>query len=147
LPNALIQYPSTGFFQSGKGVLLGAYAFGSYAFEWTALSPAERLRRVLEFGAQIHPQYEKEFENGISVGWHREPATLGCFAVWSDDARKQHYNNLCALDGRIMLAGEHASYIPAGRRAPCSPRSTRSRGCIGVSSTADPSNRFQGVLP
>jgi monoamine oxidase len=113
LPNALIQYPSTGFFQSGKGVLLGAYAFGPYAFEWTALSPAERIKKVLEFGAQIHPQYEKEFENGISVGWHREPATLGCFAVWSEDARKQHYNNLCALDGRIMLAGEHASYIPA----------------------------------
>jgi monoamine oxidase len=113
LPNALIQYPSTGFFQSGKGVLLGAYAFGSYAFEWTALSPAERIKKVLEFGTQIHPQYDKEFENGISVGWHREPATLGCFAVWSEDARKQHYNNLCALDGRIMLAGEHASYIPA----------------------------------
>jgi monoamine oxidase len=113
LPNALIQYPSTGFFKPGKGVLLGAYAFGSYAYEWTALPPAERIRKVLEFGAQIHPQYQKEFESGISVGWHREPATLGCFAVWSDAARKQHYNNLCALDGRIVLAGEHASYLPA----------------------------------
>ena len=68
---------------------------------------------MLEFGAQIHPQYKQEFENGISVGWHREPATLGCYALWSDAARKQHYNNLCALDGRIILAGEHASYIPA----------------------------------
>ena len=56
---------------------------------------------------------ENEFENGISVGWHREPATLGCFALWSDEARKQHYKNLCALDGRIVLAGEHASYLPA----------------------------------
>ena len=109
----LIQYPSTGYFQPGKGVLLGAYAFGSYAFEWTALPPAERIEKVLEFGAQIHPQYKQEFENGISVGWHREPATLGCYALWSDAARKQHYNNLCAFDGRIMLAGEHASYIPA----------------------------------
>ena len=113
LPNALIQYPSTGYFEPGKGVLLGAYAFGSYAYEWTALAPAERIKKVLEFGAQIHPQYHEEFENGISVGWHREPATLGCFAFWSDAARKQHYQNLCALDGRIMLAGEHASYLPA----------------------------------
>jgi monoamine oxidase len=113
LPNLLIQYPSTGYFQPGKGVLLGAYAFGPYAFEWTALPPAERIEKVLEFGAQIHPQYRQEFENGISVGWHREPATLGCFALWSDAARKQHYNNLCAFDGRIMLAGEHASYLPA----------------------------------
>ena len=112
-PNWLIQYPSNGFFTSGKGVLLGAYAFGSHAFEWTALPPAERISKALEFGAQVHPQYPKEFENGISVGWHREPATLGCFALWSDEARTQHYGNLCALDGRIMLAGEHASYLPA----------------------------------
>ena len=94
-------------------MLLGAYAFGSHAFEWTALPPAERISKALEFGAQVHPQYPKEFENGISVGWHREPATLGCFALWSDEARAQHYKNLCALDGRIMLAGEHASYLPA----------------------------------
>ena len=113
LPNAIIQYPATDYFKSGKGVLLGAYAFGSYAFEWTALAPAERIRRVVEFGAQVHPQYTTEFENGISVGWHREPATLGCFAMWSDAQRKEHYGNLCALDNRIMLAGEHASYLPA----------------------------------
>jgi len=113
LPNAIIQYPANDYFKTGKGVLLGAYAFGPYAYEWTALEPAARIKKVVEFGAQIHPQYEKEFENGISVGWHREPATLGCFAFWSDDARAQHYDNLCALDGRIMLAGEHASYLPA----------------------------------
>jgi monoamine oxidase len=28
-------------------------------------------------------------------------------------ARKQHYENLCAIDGRIVLAGEHASNLPA----------------------------------
>lgn len=113
LPNAIIQYPATGYFKTGKGVLLGAYVFGPWAFEWTALSPEERVKQAVEFGAQVHPQYKQEFENGVSVGWHREPATLGCFALWSDAARKQHYDNLCALDGRIMLAGEHASYLPA----------------------------------
>jgi monoamine oxidase len=113
LPNAIIQYPATDYFKTGKGVLLGAYAFGTNAFEWTALAPEERIKKVVEFGAQIHPQYRAEFENGISVGWHREPGTLGCFAFWTDAARKQHYDNLCALDGRVMLAGEHASYLPA----------------------------------
>jgi monoamine oxidase len=113
LPNAIIQYPSADYFKTSKGVLLGAYAFGTNAFEWTALAPEERIKKVVEFGAQIHPQYRAEFENGISVGWHREPGTLGCFAFWTDAARKQHYDNLCALDGRIMLAGEHASYLPA----------------------------------
>ena len=38
---------------------------------------------------------------------------LGCFGRWTDEARKRHYNNLCAIDGRIVLAGEHVSYIPA----------------------------------
>jgi monoamine oxidase len=38
---------------------------------------------------------------------------MGCFGLWSEQARAQHYDNLCAFDGRIVLAGEHASYLPA----------------------------------
>jgi len=38
---------------------------------------------------------------------------LGCFGRWTEEARKQHYENLCAIDGRIALAGEHVSNIPA----------------------------------
>jgi monoamine oxidase len=41
------------------------------------------------------------------------PWTLGCAGAWTDAGREKHYNNLCALDGRIVLAGEHASRIPA----------------------------------
>jgi monoamine oxidase len=33
--------------------------------------------------------------------------------MWTDDTRQKHYKNLCQVDGRIALAGEHASYIPA----------------------------------
>jgi monoamine oxidase len=33
--------------------------------------------------------------------------------MWTDATRAEHYDNLCALDNRILLAGEHASYIPA----------------------------------
>ena len=35
------------------------------------------------------------------------------YARWTDALRAEHYKNLCAIDGRIVLAGEHASYIPA----------------------------------
>lgn len=112
LPISLIGYPQSGF-HTGKGVLLGAYTFGPYAFEFTSLEPAERVRRAVAFGAQIHPQYTAEFESGVAVGWHRVPWSLGCFGQWTEATRKQHYANLCALDGRILLAGEHASYIPA----------------------------------
>ncbi len=114
LPIRQISYPSTNFNAGGKGVLLGGYTWdGPNSFEFTAMSPGERLARAVEFGAQIHPQYRKEFENGVSVAWHRVPFTLGCAGDWSDEARKAHYNDLCQIDGRIVLAGEHASYIPA----------------------------------
>jgi monoamine oxidase len=113
LPISQIGYPQHGLFGGGKGVLLGAYAFGPGAFEFTALDPEERVRRSVEYGAQIHPQYQAEFENGIAVAWHRVPWTLGCFGGWTEDLREQHYDNLCQLDGRVLLAGEHASYIPA----------------------------------
>jgi monoamine oxidase len=113
LPIQQIGYPSHGFFERGKGVLLGAYTWGDAAFEMTAMSPDERVRAAVHYGRQIHPQYDAEFDNGIAVAWHRSPFTMGCFGIWSDAAREQHYDNLCAIDGRIALAGEHASYLPA----------------------------------
>jgi monoamine oxidase len=74
---------------------------------------AKPIVRAVEFGAAIHPQYRAEYENGVAVAWHRMPFTLGCAGDWSDEARAKHYDNLCQIDGRIVLAGEHASYIPA----------------------------------
>jgi len=114
LPIRQIAYPNTGYNHSGRGVLLGAYLFENpNAYEFTAMAPNERVARAVEFGAAIHPQYKSEFENGIAVAWHRVPFTLGCSGEWSEDARKQHYANLCQIDGRIVLAGEHASTLPA----------------------------------
>ena len=114
LPIRQIAYPNTGFNRAGKGVLLGAYLFdGANAYEFTSMPPAERVARAVEFGSGIHPQYRAEFENGVAVAWHRMPFTLGCAGDWSEEARAAHYDDLCQIDGRIVLAGEHASYIPA----------------------------------
>ena len=114
LPIRQISYPSGGLNAGGKGVLLGGYTFGgANSYEFAAMTPAERVERALDDGAQIHPQYRAEFENGMSVAWHRVPFTLGCAGDWSDEARAAHYDNLCQIDGRIALAGEHASFIPA----------------------------------
>jgi len=111
LPISQISYPSHGYGSSGPAVLLGAYTGGATSYELTALPPEERVRRALDWGAQIHPQYREEFMNGIAVGWHRVPWTLGCFGTWTDETRAAHYRNLCEIDGRFMIAGEHASYI------------------------------------
>lgn len=112
-PNSLIAYPNHGYFSKGKAVVLGAYAFGPRAFEFTSMSPEERVAKTLEYGAKVHPQYMAEFDTGASVAWHRVPWTLGCAGAWTEELRAQHYDDMCALDGRIMLAGEHVSRIPA----------------------------------
>ncbi|HEY2685431.1 MAG TPA: flavin monoamine oxidase family protein [Steroidobacteraceae bacterium] len=111
LPIMNIAYPNSGFQSSGKGVLLGCYTWGTNAMKLTALSPEERVKRVLDYGSQIHPQYHQEFDNGVAVAWHRSPFTMGCFGMWSDESRAAHYDNLCQIDGRIALAGEHASFL------------------------------------
>ncbi len=114
LPIRQIAYPNTGFNRSGRGVLLGAYIFeGANAYEFAAMPPAERVARAVALGSSIHPQYPAEFENGVAVAWHRVPFTLGCAGYWTDEARAAHYDDLCQIDGRIVLAGEHASYLPA----------------------------------
>ena len=112
LPIQAISYPADRPNSTGKGVLLGAYIFGTRAYEYTAMAPDERVRKAVELGTQIHPQYPAEFENGISVAWHRVPSALGCLAKWTDELRDKHYDDLCAIDGRIVLAGEHASRLP-----------------------------------
>lgn len=111
-PIEKIGYPSTEYGRPGKGVLLGAYVWGPNAYEFTAMAPELRVRKAVEYGTHLHPQYPAEFDNGIAVGWHRVPWSNGCYGKWADEARAKHYNHLCQLDNRIVLAGEHASYLP-----------------------------------
>ena len=112
-PTRVIGYPMWDYFSKGKGVLLGAYTFGKDAFIAAARSPEQRIEDALECGSKIHPQYRAEYECGVAVAWHRVPWALGCAGDWSDEGRERHYNNMCALDGRIILAGEHASRLAA----------------------------------
>jgi monoamine oxidase len=113
-PNAMIGYPMWDYFSKGKGVLLGAYLMGAGAFVAAAKSPEDRIKDALEYGENVHPgKYKANFECGVAVAWHRVPWTLGCAGQWTEEARAQHYNDLCELDGRIVLAGEHASRLPA----------------------------------
>ena len=112
MPIATIGYPMWDYFSKGKGVLLGAYTFGRAAYIAASKQPEERIKDALSQGSRIHPQYMSEFENGVAVAWHRVPWTMGCQGTWTEESRAVHYNNLCALDGRIVLANEHASRLP-----------------------------------
>lgn len=108
----LISYPNNNFFQDGPAVLVGAFASGMGAYRLAGMSPQDRIEAALAQGAAIHPaQYRKEFVGGASVAWSRVPWTLGCCARWNEDTRREHYQNLVAMDDRVVLAGEHASYV------------------------------------
>jgi len=110
-----IGYPSSNYQSSGGGVLLGGYIYGNNAesFQFAALSAQDQVKKALAQGEKIHPQYRREFKSGVAVSWHRVPWSLGCAAAWTDENRKKNYNALCAIDGRIVLAGEHCSRLPA----------------------------------
>jgi monoamine oxidase len=105
-----IMYPDTGL-GSGKGVLVAAYSFGKGAWELSGMTPADRIERTLTEGAKVHPNYRDFYENGFSVAWNTIPHNLGCFAAFSELARKTFYPALLQSDGYIYLAGDHMSYL------------------------------------
>jgi monoamine oxidase len=112
--NALIGYPMDNYFSEGKGVLLGAQTSGPAAYLASAKSAQDRIADALDYGENVHRgNYKKNYECGVSVAWHRVPWAMGCAAEWSDQGRQDYYDDLCAIDGRIVLAGEHASRLPA----------------------------------
>lgn len=109
---SLISYPNFDYFKDGPAVVLGAFASGVGGYHLAGMTPQERIETALEQGSVFHPAaYRKEFMTGASVAWHRMPWTLGCCARWNEDTRKAHYQTLVGLENRIVLAGEHASYV------------------------------------
>ncbi|WP_158914523.1 flavin monoamine oxidase family protein [Caulobacter sp. S45] len=111
MPNVSIGYPNHGYFSKGKGVVLGAYVGTPECYTWAAKPPEERIKDALYWGSKIHPQYMSEYDCGVAVAWHRVPWVLGCKSQWTEASRAEHYDNLAAIDGRIVLAGEHVSYM------------------------------------
>ncbi|MBU4436294.1 MAG: flavin monoamine oxidase family protein [Alphaproteobacteria bacterium] len=108
----LVSYPNNNFFGDGPAVLLGAFARDMGGYRLAGLTPEQRIEAALRQGSVFHPEtYRKEFSNGASVAWSRVPWSLGCCARWTDETRAEHYQTLVAMDRRIVLAGEHASYV------------------------------------
>ncbi|MBU0554748.1 MAG: flavin monoamine oxidase family protein [Alphaproteobacteria bacterium] len=108
---SLISYPNYDFFGDKPAVLLGAFAGGAAGYALAGMTPEQRIEAALKQGSVFHPEdYRKEFMNGVSLAWSRTPWIMGCCATWSEASRAQHYQNLVAMDGRVVLAGEHASF-------------------------------------
>jgi monoamine oxidase len=104
-----LSYPNFDFFRDAPGMLT-ALSGGPGGFMIAGMTHEQRMEAALEQGSLFHPEFRKEYMNGASFAWARQPWILGCCATWTEATRKEHYQNLVSLDGRIVLAGEHASY-------------------------------------
>jgi monoamine oxidase len=105
-----ISLPSSGW-QQKKGVVLGYYHYALDAIEVSAMSPGERAEFAVSAGEKIFPAYRDSYENAFSVAWHRVQYNLGGWAEWDEAGRKNAYPVLIEGEGRILLAGEHLSYL------------------------------------
>ena len=104
-----LSYPNFDFFRDAPGMLT-ALSGGPGGFAIAGMTHAQRIEAALEQGSTFHPEFRKEYMTGASFAWARQPWILGCCATWTEATRKEHYQNLVAMDGRVVLAGEHASY-------------------------------------
>jgi monoamine oxidase len=105
-----VYYPEHGK-ETGRGVLLASYTWSEDAQRWGSLPPEERLVQALENVAQIHPQAPAEFEAGASWMWHDDEFACGAFVLFDPGQQTLLHEDICAPEGRIHFAGEHASLI------------------------------------
>ncbi|MDF2192630.1 flavin monoamine oxidase family protein [Paraflavitalea sp. CAU 1676] len=103
-------YPSNDYLGK-KGILIGYYNFNEKARQVGDLAPAQRLQLALQKGKLIHPQYDNEFENALSVSWHKTRYNMGGWAVYSSEERQTNYKALLVPDKRTYFAGEHTTYL------------------------------------
>jgi monoamine oxidase len=92
-----IWYPSTGY-HDRKGVLTGAYNFGSTAFSWGRKSVGERLELARQGARQFGRKFGNGLTGGLAIAWQNMPYIKGGWAYWqsvgSDEEAARHFNNL-----------------------------------------------------
>lgn len=107
-----VYYPDHGR-PTGRGVMLASYTWGEDAQRWGSLSPDDRLVQALEDVTRIHPQAATDYEVGASKMWHDDEFAGGAFALFDPGQQTLLYDAICAPEGRVHFAGEHASLAHA----------------------------------
>jgi monoamine oxidase len=107
-----VYYPDHGA-DTGRGVVLASYTWGEDAQRWGSLSPEDRCAQALEDMSRIHPQAVEDFEVGASKMWHDDEYAGGAFALFDPGQQTLLYEAICAPEGRVHFAGEHASLAHA----------------------------------
>ena len=115
-----IWYPSSGFHDE-KGVLTGAYNFGSTAYKWGNLSVQKRLNKARKGAKLFDNAFGGGLHDGIAIAWQNMPYIKGGWAQWhvlGDDAPR-HFNTI-AQGSRVgkkqtpvfFVIGDQMSSLP-----------------------------------
>ena len=131
LPIRQIAYPNSGFNRAGRGVLLGAYLFeGANSYEFTAMTPAERVASAVEFGASHSSAIQGRVRERRRRRLAPRSVHAGLRRRMDATRRAQSTTAICARStgGSCWPASTLPTCRP-GRKARSCPRSTPSRGC------------------
>ncbi len=105
-----IWYPSYGF-HGPRGLIVGYYNTDKNAELYAGMKHAERLRRAIDQGVQIHGEkYRRDLASSVSVAWRRQPHIEGAWVHWPS------YEGAFLLRepaGRVYFAGDWLTYLIA----------------------------------
>jgi len=93
---AQIWYPSTGYHDK-KGVLTGAYNFGSVAYKWGKWSVDQRLDHARKGASKFGQEFGNGLTDGVAIAWQNMPYIKGGWAQWQAIPEKEavnHFNHL-----------------------------------------------------
>ena len=107
-----VWYPSSGF-QSGRGIILGAYVAGKPAEAFEALSISKQIDAARSAVDKLHPGHGVDLGAPIAVDWSKIPYNLGPWVDWSEQgANTGAYRLLNQPEGRVYFSGAHLTQLP-----------------------------------
>ena len=94
---------------AAPSIFLASYSWGQTARRMTALSDKEIVREL----GKLHHSIATDpslIEHIVTWSWDKHPWSAGAFAMCQPGEHVELFEALVATEGRILLAGEHASF-------------------------------------
>jgi len=98
-----------GFEGTSRGLVIASYTWEDHARRWSSLDPAQRVEVATRELVEVFPVMAEQVELGASIDWQHEPFARGAFTLMTPGQHDFH-DDICRAEGRIHIAGEHASY-------------------------------------
>ncbi len=107
--NFAVWHPTFG--KPGRRGLLQAYNYEKYAHHLDQMSDADRTAQVIRDMDEVHPGLRPNLEAVVVKSWVNDPWQQGAYTVHPAGEIKW-YPEICAREGNVWFAGEHASPLP-----------------------------------